>query len=221
MHSSAVLALAASKARDIPPFPALDHPQESPSSSSGAIETPLKIRPTLELEHAVLPAATFVSSSMPATVDNSAGVSASKSTKGGGKAKMRPGPAKNGRNLCAHRWRKQVQSSGSTEEFQNYYNGLSSVQRVAYDNEAIALVSFHLKVGQVLMFSGRPQAIPGTRRVSATAPSTRLSIPASLARSHRSSGLCNAFHFLFEYLAMQHFTRMFGHAYSPHRIAWE
>ncbi|KAI5995916.1 hypothetical protein EDD15DRAFT_2420965 [Pisolithus albus] len=137
----AVLALAASKARGTPPIPALDHPQESSSSSSGSIETPLKATPNLELEHAILPAAMSVSPSMPATVNNSVGASASKSTKGGGKAKMRPGPAKNGRNLCAHRWCKQVQSSGSTEEFQNYYNGLTSAQRIAYDNEAIALAA--------------------------------------------------------------------------------
>ncbi|KAI5980856.1 hypothetical protein EDD15DRAFT_2421529 [Pisolithus albus] len=140
----AVLALAASKARGTPPIPALDHPQESSSSSSGSIETPLKATPNLELEHAILLAAMSVSPSMPATVNNSVGASASKSTKGGGKAKMQPGPAKNGRNLCAHRWRKQVQSSGSMEEFQNYYNGLTSVQRImmqAYDNEAIALAA--------------------------------------------------------------------------------
>ncbi|KAI5994181.1 hypothetical protein EDD15DRAFT_2435236 [Pisolithus albus] len=136
----AILALAASKARDTPPIPALDHPQESSSSSSGSIETPLKTTPILELEHAILPAATSISS-MPATVNNSVGVPTSKSTKGGGKAKMRPGPTKNGRNLCAHRWRKQVQSSGSTEEFQNYYNGLTSAQRKAYDDEATALAT--------------------------------------------------------------------------------
>ncbi|KAI5991400.1 hypothetical protein EDD15DRAFT_2197400 [Pisolithus albus] len=63
------------------------------------------------------------------------------SAKGGSKAKMRPGPAKNGRNLCAHRWCKQVQSSGSTEEFQKYYNSLTATQRMEYDNEAIALAT--------------------------------------------------------------------------------
>ncbi|KAI5990605.1 hypothetical protein EDD15DRAFT_2279342 [Pisolithus albus] len=112
----AALALAASKARDIPPLPLLDPSQESQPSC---------------MDHAVLPTATSppsaTSTPSPPVVDNSMAAPVSKSTKGG-KAKMRPGPAKNGCNLCAHRWQKQVQSSGSTKEFQKYYNSLTSAQ---------------------------------------------------------------------------------------------
>ncbi|KAI6094305.1 hypothetical protein EDD16DRAFT_1524376 [Pisolithus croceorrhizus] len=67
-----------------------------------------------------------------------------KSTKGSGKMKMHPGLTKNGCNLCAHHWHKQVQSGRSTEEFQQYYNGLSAEQQKimqAYDDEATALTT--------------------------------------------------------------------------------
>ncbi|KAI6005997.1 hypothetical protein EDD15DRAFT_2215265 [Pisolithus albus] len=139
----AALALAASKARDVPTLPLLDTSQEPPvpSSSTNSQNTPSNAKPILELEDAVLPAATPTLSTVPAIVDNAPVASVIKPAKGGGKAKMRPGPAKNGRNLCAHRWRKQVQSSGSTEEFQRYYTGLTSAQRQAYDDEAAVLAT--------------------------------------------------------------------------------
>ncbi|KAI6022359.1 hypothetical protein BKA83DRAFT_4493658 [Pisolithus microcarpus] len=99
----------------------------------------LNTKPILELQYAVLPAVTPTPSMIPAKVNSAPVVSANQSAKGGGKAKMHPGPAKNGRNLCAHCWRKQVQSSRSTEEFQKYYNSLTATQQMEYDNEAIAL----------------------------------------------------------------------------------
>ncbi|KAI6036056.1 hypothetical protein PISMIDRAFT_12317 [Pisolithus microcarpus 441] len=136
----AALALAASKARDTPTLSLLDTSQEPPLGS-GANETQSSTRPILELEHAIVPAATSLPS-IPGMLDiTTTPAPVSKSTKGNGKAKMRPGPTKNGRNLCAHRWRKQVQSSGSTEEFQQYYNGLTAEQRKAYDDDATALVA--------------------------------------------------------------------------------
>ncbi|KAI6007022.1 hypothetical protein EDD15DRAFT_2190659 [Pisolithus albus] len=137
----AALAIAASKARDIPTLPLLDTSQALPSSSASSNNTPSNTKPILDLEDAVLPAATPSATTIPAIVDNAPVTSVSKSAKGGGKAKMRPGPAKNGRNLCAHRWRKQVQSNGSTEEFQKYYTALTSAQRQAYNDEAAALAS--------------------------------------------------------------------------------
>ncbi|KAI5993503.1 hypothetical protein EDD15DRAFT_2518825 [Pisolithus albus] len=137
----AALAIAASKARDIPTLPLLDTSQALPPSSASSNNTPSNTKPILDLEDAVLPAATPSATTIPAIVDNALVTSVSKSAKGGGKAKMRPGPAKNGRNLCAHRWRKQVQSNGSTEEFQKYYIALTSAQRQAYDDEAAALDS--------------------------------------------------------------------------------
>ncbi|KAI6132168.1 hypothetical protein EDD16DRAFT_1852261 [Pisolithus croceorrhizus] len=136
----AALALAASKARDILRLPLLDATQELPSSSMDPNNVASNTMPILELESAILPAATPMLSTMPAVVDDAMLASVNKSAKGS-KAKMRPGPAKNGRNLCAHRWRKQAQLSGSTEEFQKYYNGLTSTQRKAYDDEAAVLAT--------------------------------------------------------------------------------
>ncbi|KAI6004749.1 hypothetical protein EDD15DRAFT_2359531 [Pisolithus albus] len=137
----AALAIAAGKVRDIPELPPLDTSQGLPSGSTCSNNVPSNAKPILELEDAVLPAATPTLSTVPTMVDNAPVASVVKPAKGGGKAKMRPGPAKNGRNLCAHCWRKQVQSSGSTEEFQRYYTGLTSAQRQAYDDEAAVLDS--------------------------------------------------------------------------------
>ncbi|KAG1864468.1 hypothetical protein C8R48DRAFT_672543 [Suillus tomentosus] len=49
--------------------------------------------------------------------------------------KMRPGPTKKGRNLCALRWLKQV-TPGSTNEFNAYYSRLNETQIQSYDREA-------------------------------------------------------------------------------------
>ncbi|KAI6106488.1 hypothetical protein EDD17DRAFT_1755225 [Pisolithus thermaeus] len=137
----AALTLAASKVQGIPSLSLLDTSQESPLSS-GANETQSSTRPILELEHAIVPATTPTLPSIPGMLDiTMTPVPVSKSTKGNGKAKMRPGPTKNGHNLCAHHWCKQVQLGGSTEEFQQYYNGLTAGQRKAYDDEATALTT--------------------------------------------------------------------------------
>ncbi|KAG1819700.1 uncharacterized protein BJ212DRAFT_1342510 [Suillus subaureus] len=55
--------------------------------------------------------------------------------------KMRPSPTKNGRNLCALRWLKQLKVVGTTEEFCAYYGNLTPEQRKGYDEEAAALVA--------------------------------------------------------------------------------
>ncbi|KAI6110298.1 hypothetical protein EDD16DRAFT_1522314 [Pisolithus croceorrhizus] len=70
--------------------------------SMGSNETASKARPILKLEDAILPiatsapSATSTSSAIPPVVDNSMAVSVNKTMKGGSKAKMHPGPAKNG-----------------------------------------------------------------------------------------------------------------------------
>ncbi|KAI6018680.1 hypothetical protein BKA83DRAFT_4496163 [Pisolithus microcarpus] len=131
----AALALAAHKVWEIPlppPHDASEMPQSSPTAT---IATESSTRPVLEPINVTLPAATIS-----ITLDNSTVDSRSKPSKGNGKAKMHPGPTKNGRNLCAHHWRKQVQSSGLTEEFQRYFNDLTAAQQQAYDDEAAALV---------------------------------------------------------------------------------
>ncbi|KAG1822409.1 hypothetical protein EV424DRAFT_1554308 [Suillus variegatus] len=65
-----------------------------------------------------------------------------KAAKAGSKSsKMRPSPTKNGRNLCALRWLKQIKIGGTTEEFCAYYGDLTLEQRKGYDEEAAALVA--------------------------------------------------------------------------------
>ena len=89
MYCSAGLALAASKAQDIPP-PALPNASQAQASQgSSAIEP---ARPILELADATLPAVP-----KPTTPNNTQTALVSKSTKGSGKAKMHPGPTKNRR----------------------------------------------------------------------------------------------------------------------------
>ena len=92
MCCSAGLALAASKAQDIPPPPPPlpDSTSRAQASQDGsAIET---ATPILELVDAVLPAVPKT-----ATPDDTQTALVGKSTKGGGKAKMHPSPTKNGR----------------------------------------------------------------------------------------------------------------------------
>ncbi|KAG2340366.1 hypothetical protein BDR05DRAFT_950449 [Suillus weaverae] len=57
------------------------------------------------------------------------------------KGKMRPTQTKNGCNLCAHCWLKQVESNKTTEEFSVYYLDLLADQRKKYDTEAAELVA--------------------------------------------------------------------------------
>jgi len=92
VYCSAGLALAASKAQDIPPLPLPDTSQTQASQDSSTIET---AKPILELADVVLPAAI----PKPTMPDNTQTVLVSKSTKGSGKAKMRPDPTKNGRYI--------------------------------------------------------------------------------------------------------------------------
>ncbi|KAI6097305.1 hypothetical protein EDD16DRAFT_1770806 [Pisolithus croceorrhizus] len=119
------LTLAASKVQDIL---LLNTTQELRSNLIDPDNVTSNAMSVLKLESAVLPAVTLALSMIPTVVNNTASASVNKSAKGSGKAKMCPGPAKNGHNLCAHCWCKQAQSSGSTEEFQKYYNGLTFAQ---------------------------------------------------------------------------------------------
>ncbi|KAG1781320.1 hypothetical protein EV702DRAFT_1042437 [Suillus placidus] len=64
-----------------------------------------------------------------------------KTLKTGSKAKMRPGNARNRRNLCALRWLKQTKRSGTTDEFNAFYGTLTSDQLGKYNEEAKNLVS--------------------------------------------------------------------------------
>ncbi|KAI6035802.1 hypothetical protein EDC04DRAFT_2897575 [Pisolithus marmoratus] len=106
---------------------------------SGANETQSSARPILELEDAIVPAVTAKLSLIPGMLDTiTTPTPVSKSTKGN---KFHPGPTKNGCNLCAHCWCKQVELGRLTEEFQQYYNGLTTEQQKAYDDKATALAA--------------------------------------------------------------------------------
>ena len=98
VYCSAGLALAASKAQDIPPPALPDTSQIQASQGSSAIEP---ARPILKLADATLPTVP-----KPTTPNDTQTTLVSKSTKGSGKAKMHPGPTKNGwyiwKNLCWH-----------------------------------------------------------------------------------------------------------------------
>ncbi|KAG1887456.1 uncharacterized protein F5891DRAFT_988296 [Suillus fuscotomentosus] len=64
-----------------------------------------------------------------------------KPSKASGKGKMCPSPRQNGRNLCAHRWLKQIKTNGTTDKFCVYYGSLNEEQRKEYDNEANTLAT--------------------------------------------------------------------------------
>ncbi|KAF9218819.1 hypothetical protein BS17DRAFT_479122 [Gyrodon lividus] len=57
--------------------------------------------------------------------------------------RMHPGPARNGRNLAAHRWLKHFKSTtnGTTIKFNQCYLSLDNTQRQAYDREAEQIVA--------------------------------------------------------------------------------
>ncbi|KAG2157303.1 hypothetical protein DEU56DRAFT_750442 [Suillus clintonianus] len=57
------------------------------------------------------------------------------------KKKMRPGVAKNARNLCALRWLKQVKTSGTTDEFCMYWAALTPAQQDEYKADVERLQS--------------------------------------------------------------------------------
>ncbi|KAL4080509.1 hypothetical protein J3A83DRAFT_4184547 [Scleroderma citrinum] len=131
------LTAAANKAQEILPLPSVNVSQGSQSNFKAATETQLGASPILELADAILLAPI---STVPAVPEDNSAASVSKSAKGSTKAKMCLGPTKNEQNLCTHHWCKQIQSSGSTEEFQKYYNSLGAEQQKAYDDKATALV---------------------------------------------------------------------------------
>ncbi|KAL4080259.1 hypothetical protein V8B97DRAFT_2020918 [Scleroderma yunnanense] len=139
--------------KDFPPTMQEIYPPPSVNISSGSTamtRMQLGASPILELADTILPA---MMSTIPTVPEDNPAVLVSKLTKGSGKAKMHPGPTKNGwyvedsahiyhsflpRNLCTHHWCKQIQLSGCTEEFQRYYNGLTAEQRKIKANH-----SFH------------------------------------------------------------------------------
>lgn len=127
------------------------------AAPSIALQPIIKINMTNPLSILALAAVGTMIPPLPPSIDPPPSLSASGSTsiKGPGKAgdaangrgskiskgKMHPSQTKNGCNLCAHRWLKQVESNKTTEEFCVYYGDLSADQRKEYDNEAAELVA--------------------------------------------------------------------------------
>ncbi|KAG1861625.1 hypothetical protein F4604DRAFT_1683978 [Suillus subluteus] len=110
-----VLALAAAKV-NIPPSPPAESDPSFPLESHGPGDPPLE-------DH------------------TGSNAKKEKPSKASGKGKMRPSPKQNGRNLCAHRWLKQIKTNGTTDEFCVYYGSLNEEQRKDYDNEANTLAT--------------------------------------------------------------------------------
>ncbi|KAG1781304.1 hypothetical protein EV702DRAFT_1042423 [Suillus placidus] len=76
-----------------------------------------------------LPPSNIPAASASATVESASG------------KKFRPGTLKNGRSLCAHRWLKQVAANGSSADFRIYWSGLTKDKQLAYEADALKLVS--------------------------------------------------------------------------------
>ncbi|KAG2124571.1 hypothetical protein BD769DRAFT_1467786 [Suillus cothurnatus] len=55
--------------------------------------------------------------------------------------RFRPAATKNGRNLCAYRWLKQLMPNGSSQEFKVYWDSLEKTRQANYDIEASNLVA--------------------------------------------------------------------------------
>ncbi|KIK43072.1 hypothetical protein CY34DRAFT_804242 [Suillus luteus UH-Slu-Lm8-n1] len=61
-----------------------------------------------------------------------------------GYQEFRPAAIKNGRNLCAHRWLKQLMPNGSSQDFKVYRDSLEKTHQASYDIKASNLVSTNL-----------------------------------------------------------------------------
>ncbi|KAG2029412.1 hypothetical protein BDR03DRAFT_987771 [Suillus americanus] len=55
--------------------------------------------------------------------------------------KFRPATTKNGRNLCAHCWLKQLMPNGFSQDFKVYWDSLEKTRQASYDIEASNLVA--------------------------------------------------------------------------------
>ncbi|KAI6101391.1 hypothetical protein EV401DRAFT_2027368 [Pisolithus croceorrhizus] len=118
------LALATSKVQDIPLLSPLDTTQESPPDSMDLDNVMSNAMLVLELESTILPAATPTLSMICTYCGQQCHIS------GSGKAKMCPGPSKNGHNPCAHCWCKQAQP-----------NVQHPIKMQAYNDEATVLAT--------------------------------------------------------------------------------
>ncbi|KAG1718058.1 hypothetical protein EDB19DRAFT_1921354 [Suillus lakei] len=66
--------------------------------------------------------------------------------------KFRPGTSKNGRS---HRWLKQIATNGSSVDFRIYWSGLTKDRQLAYEADALKLVSDDIWNGNAVDIIGR------------------------------------------------------------------
>ncbi|KAG1845768.1 hypothetical protein C8R48DRAFT_678044 [Suillus tomentosus] len=118
-----------------------ENPSNIPAPKPIKVVNPLTALTTAAAQISFSPLPPILESAPTNTSSDSAKASTSKATKTGGKAKMCPSPTRNGCNLCALRWLKQLKTNGTTEEFCTYYTNLTPEQRKKYEDEAAKLVA--------------------------------------------------------------------------------
>ncbi|KAG1792514.1 uncharacterized protein HD556DRAFT_1444508 [Suillus plorans] len=125
-----------------PPVPNFPPVAPSPLAQEIKIVNPLTAI-ALAVSQIILPPPPPANPSLESPPDTTITVKKGKSsgTKSSTKGKMCPSQTKNGRNLCALRWLKQTKLNGTTEEFNAYYNSLTSTQRMEYDQDTANLVA--------------------------------------------------------------------------------
>ncbi|KAG2051840.1 hypothetical protein BDR06DRAFT_1022473 [Suillus hirtellus] len=63
---------------------------------------------------------------------------------------FRPAATKNGRNLCAHRWLKQVAPNGYSRDFKLYWDSLGKDRQEKYETDAKKLISDGIWTGNTV-----------------------------------------------------------------------
>ncbi|KAG2046770.1 hypothetical protein BDR06DRAFT_1025337 [Suillus hirtellus] len=67
---------------------------------------------------------------------------------------FRPAATKNGRNLCAHRWLKQVAPNGYSQDFKLYWDSLGKDRQKKYETDAKKLISDGIWTGNTVEVIG-------------------------------------------------------------------
>ncbi|KAG2744449.1 hypothetical protein P692DRAFT_201808405 [Suillus brevipes Sb2] len=95
---------------------------------------------------------------------------ASQSKPGPTSKNFRPATTKNGRNLCAHRWLKQVAPNGYSRDFKLYWDSLGKDCQEKYETDAKKLISDGIWTGSTVEVIGQwPQHQAGGAGTSASA----------------------------------------------------
>ncbi|KAG2337327.1 hypothetical protein BDR05DRAFT_993076 [Suillus weaverae] len=122
-----------------PPNAVSNVDKENIPPESQPIPAPKPVRITIFPAPPSPPAPALECEDKKATVNSNPAEPMSKAKKA--KGKMCPSQTRNGHNLCAHHWLKQIKTNGTTDEFGIYYMSLAENQRTAYDKEVTDLVA--------------------------------------------------------------------------------